>query len=131
MAQVTGGMQVLDRAFINTVQNTQGRAVLLSGTDGYITLPSGDNPATLPIGVSQEGNAAAIPESCRLLGSELVQLGGTATQAQLAVVLNTGTVKNIVTNATPAQQTILGQFLSSGATGDLVEVFIRPMFVTK
>lgn len=127
---VTGGMQILDRAFKNTVDNTQGRAVLLSGTTGSIKLPTGDNPSDLPIGVSMEGNKSGFSESVRLIGSELVQAGGTCTQGKNAIVLNTGTVKDIVTNSTPAQQTVLGPFLSAGATGDLVEVFIRPMFVT-
>lgn len=126
------GQDILSRAFLNTVTNAQGRFVLKGSTDGTILLPTGDNPndTNTVIGISLEGNGNNTEESVRLRGSAPVEVNGTATQGTYAIVLNGGKGSNLVQNATPVVQTVGGVWMGTGVTGDLIECFIDPQFIT-
>ena len=82
-----------------------------------------------PIGVAQRTVAAAkaaeIPLDLVNFGPTLAKAGGTCGEGVMAAMMADGTVQN----ATPTYGTemIVGFFLSSGSSGDIVQLFYMPI----
>lgn len=109
---------------------TQHRVAIQGTADGDAKLPT-TNDATGVLGIFRETRADNQHVSVLAEGREYIEAGGVCTRGSYARVLNTGTVVNVATNATPAQQTYVGVFLESATTGQLALVEIRPGQITQ
>jgi len=118
-------------AFVADGAVTQHRVAVQGANDGEAKLPAADDASGI-LGVFTESRTDEQAATVTMDGSiEFVEAGGACTRGLKARVLNTGTVENVATNATPAEQTYLGQFMESATVGQLVRVLIRPGQITQ
>jgi hypothetical protein len=118
-------------AYWNEVAIPQQRVVIQGADDSHVKLPTGDDPTGI-LGISKDDTGIGDQSAIVMEGDEWAFSAGACTAGGYARVMNTGTVQDVATNATPVAQPVIGQFLTSADDeGQLVLVAVRPGQITK